>query len=145
MFLGRSNMSHNFVFRPFSYRDLYYVNSYTSGLLATFSRWFYLALGEVQLPLPVLSCNGLHGSKGPKLKKKSNLAYGGQTTHCPGIMCNTVLRGPNHNSFNEFERNLRSCDFMCIMCNTVLRGPNHYSFNEFERNLRSCDFSEHFP
>ena len=43
---------------------------YTPGQLATFSWWFahpYLALGRVQLPLPVLQwCNR---PKGPKFKK----------------------------------------------------------------------------
>ena len=49
---------------------------YTPGQLATFSWWFahpYLALGRVQLPLPVLQwCNR---PKGPKLKKKHKQSF----------------------------------------------------------------------
>ena len=48
---------------------------YTPGQLATFSWWFahpYLALGRVQLPLPVLQwCNR---PKGPKFKKHKVLS-----------------------------------------------------------------------
>ena len=40
-----------------------------------------------------------------------NLTYGSQTTYCPGIIFYTLLRGPYHYSFIEFERNPRGRDF----------------------------------